>query len=90
MRSNFPSGSNTRVGDKVVVEYNNGEYLGYVDVNSTDITNGYVLIKMPSVILDLAGGSTKAYAIDTYIQDYYGNKSALDEITVNIQYTQIS
>jgi hypothetical protein len=89
-RANFPSGSNTRIGDKVVVETNSGEYLAYKDVSSDDLNNGYVLMKIPSVVLDTNGGSTKAYAIDSYIQDYYGNKSTLAEITVNIQYTQIN
>ena len=89
-RANIPTGSNTRVGDKVVASYNTGEFLGYKDVGSNDITNGYVVMKMPSVILDTNGGSTKEYAIDCYIQDYYGNQSPLTEINVSIQYTEIT
>jgi len=89
-RAALPTDSNTRVGDKIVAEYNSGEYIGYIDVTNTHIQDGYVLMKMPSVILDTNGGSTKAYAIDCYVQDYYGNKSSIAEITVNIQYTQIN
>jgi hypothetical protein len=89
-RANFPVDSNTRYGDKVVAEINSGEYVTFIDVTDTNITDGYVLIKVPSVVYDDAGTTTKAYAVDVYVQDYYGNKSSLDEFTVNIKYTNIS
>jgi len=89
LRAVIPAGNNTRVGDKIVLNSNGGEYTTYIDVTSNVISQGYVLIKMPSVILDLSGAETKEYALDLYVQDYYGNKSSLAEMTVQIQYSNI-
>jgi len=88
-RADFPSDSNSRVGDKIVATYNSGEFNTFKDITSTDLTNGYVLLILPSVVLDTAGGAIKQYAIDCYVQDYYGNKSHIDEVTVKIQYSNV-
>jgi hypothetical protein len=87
-RANIPAGSNTRVGDKIVVSSNSGEYLTYIEVTDAVLNDGYALMMIPSVVLNDTGGSTKTYSLDVYVQDYYGNKSPLDEITVNIQYLE--
>ena len=86
MRGVIDPTGNTRVGDKVVCASNSGEYITYKDLTDDDIINGYVLLVIPTVTYDAAGGATEQYSLDLYVQDYYGNKSVKSEITINIKY----
>ena len=90
MRINLTTNGNTRNGDKVIVRRDNGEYYFSHTLASGDITNGYVIATVPSKLLDVTQTDFTTYDIESYIQDFAGNKSAIDQLFVSVRYKKVA
>ena len=83
-------GGNTRNGDKVIVRRDNGEYYFSHTLEAQDITNGYIIASVPSVTFDVTQTDFETYDLESYIQDFAGNKSSLNQIFVSVRYKKVA